>query len=200
MDVLAVILRMRDVSLKSLLSRKKSANGRKIKMPELYCHTGDHNWFRESQRGRKPENCPAHQPTKDIKITSKPVEKEKTVFDIIPGLQEIVEQEKIQTLMCEFPAEEHEWQRKSRRGKPPRYCEKHSALIKSSSANLPAVALSSKASETIEQILSLPSAASCRCKLSPSSSPAEIRALGAGCGRPWFICGTLDSVRRTLNL
>ena len=27
---------------------------------ELYCRGGDHNWTRESRRGRKPPNCPEH--------------------------------------------------------------------------------------------------------------------------------------------
>lgn len=26
----------------------------------LYCQAGDHNWERESQRGRKPHSCPDH--------------------------------------------------------------------------------------------------------------------------------------------
>lgn len=26
----------------------------------LYCQAGDHNWERQSQRGRKPHSCPDH--------------------------------------------------------------------------------------------------------------------------------------------
>jgi hypothetical protein len=31
-------------------------------MPTLHCETGNHNWDRPSQRGRKPKNCPEHKP------------------------------------------------------------------------------------------------------------------------------------------
>lgn len=32
------------------------------KMVELYCQAGEHKWERPSQRGRRPINCPDHQP------------------------------------------------------------------------------------------------------------------------------------------
>lgn len=31
---------------------------------ELFCKLGKHTWERESQRGRRPENCPKHTPAK----------------------------------------------------------------------------------------------------------------------------------------
>lgn len=33
----------------------------------LYCQAGDHDWERESQRGRKPHSCPDHQ---EVEVTS----------------------------------------------------------------------------------------------------------------------------------
>ena len=32
------------------------------KMVTLWCEEGQHNWYRQSQRGRKPINCPDHVP------------------------------------------------------------------------------------------------------------------------------------------
>lgn len=33
-----------------------------MNMRTLHCEIGDHDWERESQRGRLPRNCPTHQP------------------------------------------------------------------------------------------------------------------------------------------
>jgi hypothetical protein len=38
---------------------------------ELHCELGNHEWSRESQRGRRPVNCPEHQPV--IEETEKKV-------------------------------------------------------------------------------------------------------------------------------
>lgn len=48
----------------------------------------------------------------------------------------------------------------------------------------------------IAAVLSRPAAKACRCGLSPRVGDDELRALGAGCAGPSYICGTLDAVRR----
>jgi hypothetical protein len=48
----------------------------------LWCQNGKHEWQRESQRGRKPFNCPAHQPVEE----PKPV-KTVSVQDVAERLQ-----------------------------------------------------------------------------------------------------------------
>lgn len=45
----------------------------------LWCETGAHHWERESQRGRKPLNCPEHIPVKE---TSEPVDRGPSVATI----------------------------------------------------------------------------------------------------------------------
>jgi hypothetical protein len=48
-------------------------------MDELHCEAGNHKWQRAKQRGRKPFNCPLHQPEKvTAEITEKSVAKPKS--------------------------------------------------------------------------------------------------------------------------
>lgn len=64
----------------------------------LHCQAGNHSWERPAQRGRKPLNCPEHQP-------------EPVVTKTTNGMVE---------LHCE--AGDHTWQRPSQRGKRPASC------------------------------------------------------------------------------
>jgi hypothetical protein len=59
-------------------------------MDELHCELGNHKWQRAKQRGRKPFNCPLHQPEKvTVETTEKPkrasnkksAKKNDTLFD-----------------------------------------------------------------------------------------------------------------------
>lgn len=68
-------------------------------MIELYCELGDHKWMRESQRGKRPKNCPVHAPVKESSTGQ------------------------FRTLRCEIG--QHDWQAERKRGKPPRNCPEH---------------------------------------------------------------------------
>ena len=176
-------------------------------MPTLHCELGNHDWEREAKRGRVPKNCPDHQPLKPITVFQrsgslgrerKEQEDNKTsnLEHLIPGISEFLAQEKNEELWCEF-GDGHSWQRESRRGKKPRCCPTHAPQINSKST--PAVS-TARTQDVIAEILNSPRAANCHCKISPNSTPAEIRAEGAGCTSPYYICSTLDTVRRKLNL
>lgn len=175
---------------------------------QLHCEIGNHSWTREVQRGKKPKNCPDHQPVKnEIKIlTNSSVKKsiedsmpeienyESKLENLIPGISEFLAQDKMETLICEVG--DHEWERESRRGKKPKRCPEHSSEI--SSKSLPANS-TARTQDLIAEILSSPRAANCHCGLTAETSPAEIRAMESCCS-PQFICPTLDTVRRRLNL
>jgi hypothetical protein len=175
-------------------------------MPTLHCELGNHSWEREAKRGRVPKSCPdclkennlwpIH---KNVKITSnsKDHKEEKSSVDleqILPGISEFLAQDKMETLVCEVG--NHTWERESRRGKKPKRCPEHSSEINSKS--LPADS-TARTQDLIAEILSTPRAASCHCGLTVETSPAEIRAMESCCS-PQFICPTLDTVRRRLNL
>jgi hypothetical protein len=173
-------------------------------MPILHCELGNHSWDRPSQRGRVPKNCPDHQPIKhDIKIltfseTKESVEDDKhesNLEHLIPGISEFLAQEKTEELWCEF-GEGHSWQRESRRGKKPRCCPTHAPQINSKST--PAVS-TARTQDVIAEILKSPRAITCTCPITPDSTAAELRAM-TSCTEPYYICSTLDTVRRKLNL
>lgn len=119
---------------------------------ELYCKVGNHFWFRESQRGRKPINCPEHTPVKEIitgdtrvlhcqignhdwdaprqrgraphNCPEHSVIKPTAVLRKAPNTGPEGQLEtKYRTLWCEVG--KHEWEAESRRGRPPRNCEAH---------------------------------------------------------------------------
>jgi hypothetical protein len=50
-----------------------------MKTKTLHCQIGDHDWDRESKRGRYPVNCPEHQPVVEE------VEKKTGLHQIITG-------------------------------------------------------------------------------------------------------------------
>ncbi len=74
----------------------------------LHCQAGDHDWLRPSQRGRRPLNCPEHQPA--------PAEREATASAPKNSNGTV-------TLHCE--AGDHSWKRESKRGVRPRNCPEH---------------------------------------------------------------------------
>ncbi len=65
---------------------------------ELYCQTGKHMWSRESQRGKRPLNCPEHS----------------TAVPVVYSLT--------RTLHC---AAGHDYEAPRQRGRAPRYCPEH---------------------------------------------------------------------------
>jgi len=69
---------------------------------KLWCEAGKHNWHRESQRGRKPLNCPKHAPAKEPPGSKKP---------------------KFVTLKCAEGG--HKWKWEKRGGFPPKRCPEH---------------------------------------------------------------------------
>ena len=90
-------------------------------MTILKCDFDGHTYERPSQRGRPPRFCDLHKPIKqDIKVTSSsaqtPREKSTSVFDLVPGLQELVQQDRMKTYICQY-GDTHEFQQESRRGR-----------------------------------------------------------------------------------
>jgi hypothetical protein len=105
----------------------------------IHCQIGNHDYEIPSRRGRPPLNCDLHKPIKqDIKITSSSAqtspEKSTSVFDLVPGLQELVQKSNMKTYICQY-GDTHEFQQESRRGRPPRFCPEHreQALISANS-------------------------------------------------------------------
>ena len=96
----------------------------------LVCEHDGHIWQRESQRGRPPKFCPEHKPEdviKTVKVQSNATEhKPKSILDLVPGLEEVLAQDNMQTLHCQ--AGDHDWQRQSQRGKRPRNCPSHAQI------------------------------------------------------------------------
>lgn len=108
-------------------------------MTILKCEFDGHTYERPSQRGRPPKFCDLHKPKVDVvKITSSPAqnpaEKSTSVFDLVPGLEELVQQDKMRTLWCEH-GDGHEYQQESRRGRLPRFCPEHREQALKSSNN-----------------------------------------------------------------
>jgi hypothetical protein len=164
-------------------------------MTALHCEIGNHMWFRDPQTGRPPKNCPEHMPEKqEIKVTVKHETGPKTLSELIPGIDELLEQESMRTLHCEAG---HDWQAPRRRGRAPRYCPEHAqAFVKPISTAAP----TRRMAEQLEELLSAPSAQLCNCGITPESTPAYIRMLNGGCTEPNFVCPTLVSIRNRLSL
>jgi hypothetical protein len=71
------------------------------KMVKLWCENGKHNWKRPSQRGKRPHNCPKHQPEP---VVSEPKSKTKKLW-------------------CENG--KHHWKWERRGGFEPKNCPEH---------------------------------------------------------------------------
>lgn len=170
-------------------------------MPTLHCNIGNHDYWRDPQRGKPPLNCPEHKPEKPVAIlhrhtgdlSTAPAVARLNATDLVPGLAEALAEQRMETLQCEMG---HEWQRERQRGKRPSRCPEHRAKTISAP---PSNKTTDHQARVIELVLENPRAASCRCGLTPQSSPAEIRALNGGCTIA-FVCPVLDSVRRALSL
>jgi hypothetical protein len=178
-------------------------------MPILHCEIGNHDWERESKRGRLPKNCPEHSPIKDeiklihsnqFNLTLADIKEssEEKWEKLLPGVSDYLN-EKTRIYHCEH-GEGHDWTGESKRGRPPRFCPEHRELYSEGPKLRGDRETTKSMQEAIERIINAPTARSCHCGITPQMSTAEIRALGCGCCGPWYICSTLDSVRRTLNL
>jgi len=75
------------------------------KTVKLWCENGKHHWRRPSQRGRKPANCPKHQPQPEVSEKTKP---------------------KTKMLWCENG--EHKWKWERRGGFEPKNCPEHKPI------------------------------------------------------------------------
>lgn len=53
--------------------------------------------------------------------------------------------------------------------------------------------------QIIEEELARPRTEPCACPITPRSTPAQLRALGAGCTAGRWVCPTLDAIRRRLG-
>lgn len=56
-----------------------------------------------------------------------------------------------------------------------------------------------RSAQIIREALADPRGKECRCPITPSSTPAELQALGAGCTAGRWVCPTLDAIRRRLG-
>jgi hypothetical protein len=62
-----------------------------------------------------------------------------------------------------------------------------------------AAAKARKRANVIREELARPRAKECRCGITPRTTAAELRALGAGCTAGRWVCPTLDAIRRRLG-
>lgn len=95
------------------------------KMMVLHCEAGNHEWERESRRGRPPINCPEHTVDKPVVIRQKQaVKASDTPAEISPIMR---------WLACEGDPERgieaHMYQAESKRGRKPRFCPEHTPVI-----------------------------------------------------------------------
>jgi hypothetical protein len=177
-------------------------------MPILHCEVGNHDYFRDSQRGRLPKNCKDHMPEKDIKIISsvaKSLDMAKThEYEFSPHTQELLGQLKAATekpttreLRCEH-GDGHMWQAGRRRGRPPRFCPEHLPSVPQKPAQRESN--TKNQSTLLAAILEKPAAQICSCGILSTTSPAEMRQMGGGCTMPNFVCSVLDSCRRAVGI
>jgi hypothetical protein len=90
----------------------KAVDTETVSMTKLHCQLGNHDWERESKRGRKPINCPVHAPVKTV-VSSNP-----TVTTQPNGMT---------LLHCELG--NHDWEREPKRGRLPANCPNHKTVI-----------------------------------------------------------------------
>ena len=57
----------------------------------------------------------------------------------------------------------------------------------------------SRRAAVIREELGRPRAKECHCAITPSSTLEDLLALGAGCTAGWWVCPTLDAIRRRLG-
>lgn len=108
------------------------------------------------------------------------------------------------TLHCEIG--NHPWERPSGRGRRPRNCPDHTPQEPSVSKDSPNPLqegrerkAASNRCKTIEEIVNHPRASRCYCGITPDMTDDHLKKM-VGCTSPYFVCGTLDSVRRTLGI
>jgi hypothetical protein len=107
-------------------------------------------------------------------------------------------------LRCE--AGNHEWERPSKRGRIPANCPDHTP--KPSAKQEKAVSKmqegrARKAEEhrrgLIAGIITHPKSQNCHCPITPDSTDKELLDMKS-CADPYFVCATLDTVRRAVGL
>lgn len=139
----------------------------------LYCTIGKHEWKRDKQRGKKPKNCPDHQPVVQAKSVTR-------------------------TLHCELG--DHDWEAPRKQGKGPKNCPDHRSaptinLDKMQEGRHRKAQIDRET--TIEEIVAGPGAQNCHCGIKPSMSDSEMKKLCAkSCTSPMFLCPTLDRCMR----
>lgn len=108
------------------------------------------------------------------------------------------------TLHCK--AGDHDWERPSKRGRQPQNCPEHSEsapVRKPSSITAMQEGRARKVEanrrEAIEAVINHPRAQQCRCDITPDMTDEELGKM-QGCAAPWFVCATLDSVRRAIGI
>jgi hypothetical protein len=101
----------------------------------------------------------------------------------------------------------HDWEHPSKRGRYPENCPEHVASPSSKRKKTPVSAMQAgrvrKAQESrrklIAEITDHPKAISCHCPITSDSTDDELRRMKS-CGDPYFVCATLDAVRRAVGV
>ena len=167
-------------------------------MTVLVCEHNNHVWHREPQRGRPPKYCDEHKhlyENKDIKVTVRKEDKPKSLYDLVPGLEEALAEENTRELFCEIG--QHTWQAPRQRGRIPRNCPAHTpqGITRAISPAKP----SQRVGEQLRAILAAPAANICQCDITEETSAQELRHM-KNCCDPQFICSTLDKCRRAVGI
>jgi hypothetical protein len=109
----------------------------------------------------------------------------------------------LETLHCEIG--NHPWDRERKRGKKPKNCPEHKPVVDpaiDSSVSAMQDGRKRKAfsdrKEKIKEIIEHPRAHDCTCGIHEEITDEEIRALGAGCGYPRWVCPILVAVRNSV--
>lgn len=96
------------------------------KMMTLWCEGGEHEWTRESRRGRPPLHCPEHTPEKPTVIRVERPVKDSPAEASPAG-------PKMRYVLCqghpEKDIEPHLYLAESKRGRKPRWCEDHAPVL-----------------------------------------------------------------------
>jgi len=108
------------------------------------------------------------------------------------------------TLRCK--AGNHDWERPSKRGRIPVNCPDHTpkpSTKKEKSLSKMQEGRARKAKENrrglIAGIITHPKAQNCHCPITADSTDSELLKMKS-CGDPYFVCATLDTVRRAVGL
>jgi hypothetical protein len=137
-------------------------------MVTLYCELGKHEWQRAAKRGRKPTNCPDHQPEPAHAITARLADPPQ--------------------LWCALG--QHHWTRELTRGRAPANCPEHRPVAAKVSSE------DGRSSARIAGIQAMIDARppDCTCRIEAMMSDDELQKVES-C-KLGYVCSTLDKVRR----